>query len=276
MSVSLNGIIVGNNAYPNNERMFDNISSNIIEHKNVANLFVQYQCSVDFENFIMLVSYINTLPTVENRVLNIWYVPYLRMDRQVGSKDPMIKGIKNILITMCKDWEINVLDPHVELELPRDCIVNNIQIHTFINHIIEKERINLICFPDKGAKKRYSEKINTKVPYTFADKKRDINTGRITEVFINENMQYNDASILIIDDICSYGGTSNAVAKQLKNHGAKRVVAWYSHTEMSVYQGRIFSDKYIDKVYTSNSIMNCGESITFLTLDTNNDIKIMR
>jgi len=267
MGVKLNGVIVGNKCYPNNERMFDNISKNIYENNGEACVWVQYQCSADFETFLTLVAYINTLP-IKKKVLDMWYMPYLRMDRQVGSKDPMKRGMINILETVCEDWNLRTLDPHSGVER----LANYVSAISFINHVITKENINLICFPDKGANDRYGKYFAGIISTTYSDKERDINTGEITRISICEHPDYEGRNILIADDICSYGGTANGVAEQLKGKGASRVVAWFSHTEQSIYRGRIFTDNFIDKVYTSNSIMDCGEHITFLTLNKKGDV----
>jgi ribose-phosphate pyrophosphokinase len=275
MSVRLNGISVGIDSYPNNERMFDNIALNIKQHGDIANVFVQYQEAEDFEIFTLLTAYINTLPVKEKK-LDMWYMPYLRMDRQVGSKDPMIMGIAHIIKVLCADWNVYTLDPHPHLNTTWDkgLHLKLIPVKPFIDYVIEQEKIDAVYYPDEGALQRYTQlfddSINSKA-LGFAKKERDINTGRINKIIVDENPRISGKTILMIDDICSYGGTSNAVAQRLKEQNAKTVVAWYSHVELSIYEGRIFKDGFIDRIYTSNSISDIWE-ITTLTVNEKQEV----
>jgi ribose-phosphate pyrophosphokinase len=281
MSVKLNNKEIGRDTYPNGERMFDDIALNIRQNGDTANVFVQYQHSDDFETFSLLASYINTLPDVNSKTLDMWYIPYLRMDRQVGSKDPMIKGITHLLATLCKDWRIRTLDPHPSINTGWTDGLENIEyipIQPFIDFITKREQVDMVCFPDKGALEKYSELLNISLPVVSARKERDTNTGQIIKIALDERAQVNGGTVLIIDDICSYGGTANAVAQQLITRGAERVVAWFSHTETSIKKGRIFLDHHMDHVYTSNSIRDdaINPLMTILTLNDHNKVEILQ
>jgi ribose-phosphate pyrophosphokinase len=277
MSVKLNNTEVGTRGYPNNERIFEDIALNIRQNGNTAHVFVAYQRAVDFETFSLLVSYINTLPKVEAKILDMWYIPYLRMDRQVGRRDPMIQGISHLLATICRGWRVRTLDPHPNDPGWAEGIdnVEYIPLQPFIDRVIRDCAIAVICFPDDGALKKYSNLLNVTLPVVSAKKERDIDTGRITSITLCSPRAIDGKRVLIIDDICSYGGTSNTVARLLKDRGASRVVAWFSHTEFSIERGGIFTDGYLDHVYTTNSILDKAlvGNMTILTLDNHNNTK---
>ena len=192
MPVKLNGVLVGNKAYPNGERMFDDIAKNIKEHDKIV-VTMQYQGSVDFEILVMLISYINTLDTINySKTLNMWYVPYLRMDRQVGTKDPMIKGIIRLFKSISYGWTIYVLDLHNEKEWRMEMNghkCTRVELGKFIDKILDIENIDIICYPDQGALNKYTLKYGwhhvynyNKLPYVNANKVRDIDTGEISKI----------------------------------------------------------------------------------------------
>ena len=64
-----------------------------------------------------------------------------------------------------------------------------------------------------------------------------------------------DKNILIVDDICSRGGTFFHAAKALKAAGAKSVSLYVTHLERTVILGEMAStDGLVDHIYTTKSI----------------------
>lgn len=62
-------------------------------------------------------------------------------------------------------------------------------------------------------------------------------------------------NILIVDDICSKGGTFYFSAKKLKELGAKNIYLHITHCENTIFEGDILSSGLIAKIYTTNSIL---------------------
>jgi ribose-phosphate pyrophosphokinase len=60
---------------------------------------------------------------------------------------------------------------------------------------------------------------------------------------------------LIVDDICSKGGTFYHSAKKLKELGAAEVYLYISHCENSILQGEVLTSGLIEKVFTTDSIL---------------------
>ena len=61
--------------------------------------------------------------------------------------------------------------------------------------------------------------------------------------------------VLIVDDICSRGGTFYHSAKALKAAGAKSVSLYVTHCEETITLGEMAaSDGLVDHVYTTRSI----------------------
>lgn len=65
--------------------------------------------------------------------------------------------------------------------------------------------------------------------------------------------------VLMIDDICAYGGTMYYSAKALKDAGAGDIDMYVTHCEDSILdrnKGKIFTDeRLIETVYTTDSIL---------------------
>ena len=60
--------------------------------------------------------------------------------------------------------------------------------------------------------------------------------------------------VLIVDDICSKGGTFYYSAKALKELGAEKVYLYISHCEHSIFEGELLKSDLVEKVFTTNSI----------------------
>lgn len=68
--------------------------------------------------------------------------------------------------------------------------------------------------------------------------------------------QIKDRDVLIIDDICSKGGTFYHSAKKLKELGANKIYLYVSHCENTIYSGELLKDNgLIEKIFTTDSIL---------------------
>jgi len=102
-----------------------------------------------------------------------------------------------------------------------------------------------LFFPDFGAKQRYGE--GHELPTAYGKKTRAFLTGDITGLEVFGDVGKN---VLIVDDLCSRGGTFVAGAKLLKEKGAGRVSLMVAYVEDNVFTGEIFD--HIDRIYTSS------------------------
>jgi ribose-phosphate pyrophosphokinase len=86
-------------------------------------------------------------------------------------------------------------------------------------------------------------------------KKRDWKTGKIEGLDIINTDNIVGKDVLIVDDICSRGGTFYHSAKALKAAGAKSVSLYVTHCEETITLGELAaSDGLVDHVYTTRSI----------------------
>lgn len=62
------------------------------------------------------------------------------------------------------------------------------------------------------------------------------------------------STVLIVDDICSRGGTFTHTAKALKDAGADEIYLYVTHCENTIRDGSVLTDGLITHVFTSDSI----------------------
>lgn len=192
-------------------------------------------------------------------VLNMPYIPNARQDRVKGREDVFTLKYFAEVINSLNFKKVIVLDPHSTVS---EALFNRIDIRMPrgpINEALNSIRYDnggkdiLMFYPDAGASKRYSGMI--KNPYCFGIKKRNWETGEIEDLDIaGEFHRINNADILIVDDICSKGGTFLHSARKLKKLGANRVYLYITHCENTILEGELINSGLLEHIYTTDSI----------------------
>jgi ribose-phosphate pyrophosphokinase len=157
-----------------------------------------------------------------------------------------------------------ILDPHSDVSTALlDRVVVDDAAHYFHNYVLaelgtEMDAKDLVIFfPDNGAMKRYSDGFSGEYERTYGSKNRDWRSGKILGYEIINPEVVKDKNVLIVDDICSYGGTFYHAAKALKAAGAKNIYLAVTHAENSMISGDMYNTEgLVDTIYTTNSIFN--------------------
>lgn len=187
------------------------------------------------------------------------YIPNARQDRVKSNQDLFTLKYFSEFINKIGFISVTVLDPHSSVS---EALINNLIIENpkkYIKRVLgvpyDKENPNsiVVFYPDEGAMKRYSGLISC--PYVFGIKRRDWTTGKIEGLdVVGEINLIAGHDVLIIDDICSRGGTFYHSAKKLKELGANHIYLYVSHCEPTILDGEIFTSGLIDKVFTTDTI----------------------
>ncbi len=186
-------------------------------------------------------------------VLDMPYIPHARMDRVKSDEDVFTLKYFAEVINSLNFKIVWVRDAHSNVSLALIDNVVDTGVEAYIRKAAELAGADAMFFPDEGAMKRYSD--NSEKPYAFGMKKRDWKTGQILglDIINAENIVGKD--VLIVDDICSRGGTFYHSAKALKAAGAKSVSLYVTHCEETITLGEMAaSDGLVDHVYTTRSI----------------------
>lgn len=186
-------------------------------------------------------------------VLDMPYIPHARMDRVKSDEDVFTLKYFAEVINSLNFKVVWVRDAHSNVSLALIDNVVDTGVEAYIRKAAELAGADAMFYPDEGAMKRYSD--NSEKPYAFGMKKRDWKTGQILglDIINAENIVGKD--VLIVDDICSRGGTFYHSAKALKAAGAKSVSLYVTHCEETITLGELAaSDGLVDHVYTTRSI----------------------
>lgn len=186
--------------------------------------------------------------------LTLPYIPNARMDRVKADDEVFTLKWFADFINHLRFNKVVVLDPHSNVST---ALINNVQVvqpYQYVKKAIDaiNDKNLLLCYPDEGASKRYSDLMQSE--YVFGIKHRDWRTGKIERLELTEPERVSGRNVLIVDDICSKGGTFTHMAKALKEAGAKDIYLYVTHCENTIFQGSVLTDGLIRHVFTTGSI----------------------
>lgn len=220
-----------------------------------GNILVEWYYENDAELFslICVKRHLDRVYSYSDVVLEMPYIPHARMDRVKSDADVFTLKYFCEVINSLNFKVVHVRDAHSNVSL---ALLNNVVdegVRGYVVAAAKESGAEALFFPDEGAMKRYSE--HFAVPYAFGMKKRDWETGKILGLDIINAENIKDKNVLIVDDICSRGGTFFYAAKALKAAGAKSVSLYVTHLERTVILGEMAStDGLVDHIYTTKSI----------------------
>lgn len=240
--------------------------------RSFASIKWRYENDREFLGLIYLVKHLRRLG-YHQIDLTMPYIPNARMDRVKNDEDIFALKYFTELLNDLNLTSVTVLDPHSSVS---EALINNLIVESpqrYVCQVLEKiplyrwttedilsfpptvkEKFSVTMFyPDEGAMKRYCHMIN--LPYAFGIKNRDWKTGAIKGLDVAGDVEsIVGRDILIVDDICSRGGTFYHSAKKLKELGAKNIYLYVSHCENTILEGDLLKGDLIKKVYTTDSI----------------------
>lgn len=194
--------------------------------------------------------------------LSILFLPYSREDRdENGGSDCSLRYIGEFIQSLGFE-RITVMDPHSDLTLAylgikARATYPQMEFSVAIQGIEDP----IILFPDAGAQKRYG-KMWGAFDSIVGFKTRDFQTGKITGYDIAGSKLTNLRNVIIVDDLCSYGGTFMAAARALSECcDPMSITLLVTHCEYSIFKGGIFKpDTPINHVITTDSIITAGSA----------------
>jgi ribose-phosphate pyrophosphokinase len=285
--IKLNGITVDFGQFPNGETYIDlpetsyNTDENTVEMKFISDIdFIQLKFVKD--------SIDSKVGPFASSKLIMKYMPYSRMDRVENNRLFTLKSVADFINSLNFD-QVEIWEPHSDVcvaLLDRVKVVNKsaeLALNTMMTALglsgslwlQERSQSNIgndfcieglfmkakhagiyLVYPDAGAEKRYTKQIKYTNVLT-ATKHRDFNTGKITSIKINNAEEVvNGKTAIIVDDLCSKGGTFIGVAEELKKLGFQNIILVVTHCEKTIFDGKIFKTNLISRVVTTDSILD--------------------
>lgn len=254
----------------------NNVLTEIFE-KNQITVFYYYESPGDFLDLKTITDLL-----AQNRAVTdlfIAYMPNARMDRiKERTESHALKSFIEYLRTL-RVREIFVYDPHsavTDIMLNHPTLINE----TFTNHLLrtileshvsktfgENNSKFYIAFPDEGSRKRYTDLINEcnfkdRIQGIFVGNKvRDWKTGVIKRVDVNivsGEWEDGEHNVLIIDDICSKGGTFKYFIEAMSKEWGNGInyYLYVSHMEPAIIDGDLLKNDnpMVKNVLTTDSL----------------------
>ncbi|MDR3595275.1 ribose-phosphate pyrophosphokinase [Clostridium sp.] len=251
----LNNIKVDVTRFPNGESLVS--SENLIINDEINTIKLKFENDEDITHLVFLKGHLDDL-NVKSKLV-IGYLPYSRMDRTEGMTVFTLKHLCR-LINNLKFEDVSIYEPHSDVcvaLLDRVKVINMSQslAKTALEKINKDNEAIYLVYPDAGAAKRYGKQIKYDKVLT-ANKERDFKTGRIMKLEVNGTIESNSFTAVIVDDLCSKGGTFILTAEKLKEMGANEIYLVVTHCEDTIFEGDILNSNLITKVFTTNSILS--------------------
>lgn len=190
------------------------------------------------------------------------YLPYARKDRRTKPRDPLTSRYVAQLFEALRVDCIVTLDVHNASAFENAFRIQALSLDTrriFIDRIHRdiSEGIVAVASPDPGGVKRaqlfrehLEEKIGQPVAFALMEKRRS--AGVVSGEMIAGNVA--DASVFIVDDLISTGGTIARAARAIQNAGARKVVAVAAHGLFVGDAAEALQEPALDRIFITDSI----------------------
>lgn len=229
--------------------------------------FIKIEWYYDSENellqLVYIVNHIHDISPDIKIYLIMPYIPNARFDRTVEVDEVFTLRYFANIINSLKFDTVEVLDPHSHVS---EALFDRLSVQVpdiYIKEVFNKlQNDTMLFFPDEGSVKRYPNLPKYCGPYAFGIKRRNWVTGKIEGLDVAGDVEkIKGRNILIVDDICSKGGTFYHSALKLKELGAANIYLYVTHCENSIYDGELLKNNgLIEKIYTTDSILTNTES----------------
>ena len=228
---------------------------------------IQVKCRItNAEDLFILMQVLDILDRHEvSYVLSIYYLMGMRMDRVMNFNRPFTLKIVLNSLKNCNADNIKILEPHSDVYY--DFRFGG----KFTELYIEGSPSNTVwhgyqmVLPDAGAKERYDfQYVGTALT---CSKVRDLTTGKILEIKIDNPEAISDKPLLILDDLCDGGDTFCGIAKAFNSIGIPKERLNIAVTHMVNPKGIKNLSENFNHVWFTNSYKdwdNLPKNVTML------------
>ena len=269
--IKLNGRELIFTSYPNNETVLLDLikkSNERYVYNNSVELI--FESDEDLMRLYFVKKWLDDLHFA-NIDLLVRYFPYSRMDRSENGSAFTLKYVCEFINSMNFSRVITHENHSFMTEALLEKVLNiPMTSKLFIKALKDITKNDTeksdyyVYFPDEGASKRYKRDYEG-CKILVGSKVRDFSTGEIKGIKVEGADDLKGAKVIIVDDLCSAGGTFYHSALALKKVGAGDVYLVVTHCENTIHKGKLLSGDEIKHIYTTDSILTINhEKITIL------------
>lgn len=253
--IKINNTKLDVSKFPNNESLIPTELLNSLDKDQRVRIDFKWGEDGDILLLYFVLAHLNSLD-VTKRDIYIHYMPYSRMDRSQNGSCFTLKYTCDLINSVKKDDNIYVVEPHSDVTLSELGAKRVNLITPLVQKILEENQdIDVICYPDKGAKARFKDD-TVNLPVVYCEKVRDFDTGAIKGLTLVGDIELSGKNVLIVDDLCSRGGTFYHTAKELKKNGVQGVYLVVCHMESTIRYGEILNNNNLIKhIYATDSML---------------------
>lgn len=153
---------------------------------------------------------------------------------------------------------VSVFHPHnqevVEAYIPNVKIIDNSEFVDTVLDIVSPINNLILLSSDAGGFKpiiKLADKLRFRNEVYGASKSRKYENGKSELIQTIDRQDFNGKDVLIVDDICVYGGTFVGLAKMLKDRNCGKLYLAVSH--LTVYNPNPDLFELYDGIFTTNS-----------------------
>lgn len=199
--------------------------------------------------------------------VDIFYLMGMRMDRVMDFNRPFTLKVIVKILSNSNAENIGVLEPH-------SYVIYDHRLGSRFSSLYPKNSTRpenwmddyQLVLPDAGAVERYEHFGEN---FISCSKVRDLATGRILEIKVNNPEKLDGRPLMIIDDLCDGGGTFCGIAEALGKLGVPKEKLNISVVHMVNPKGIENLSKNFNHVWITNSYKdweNLPENVTMLKL----------
>jgi ribose-phosphate pyrophosphokinase len=181
------------------------------------------------------------------------YYGYARQDRRGKEREPITAKLVADLLQRAGVTRVLTMDLHTEqIQGFFDIPVDNLYARPLIVEALSKQKMDefVVVTPDIGSIKlarSYAEAL--KVDLAIVDKRR-VSAKQVEMTALIGDVE--GKNILLVDDMCSTGGTLKTAARVCKQAGARRIWTAVTH---GLFVGKgLLEDSGIERIVMSNTV----------------------
>lgn len=199
--------------------------------------------------------------------VDIFYLMGMRMDRVMDFNRPFTLKVIVKMLSNSNAENIAVLEPHSDVIY--DYRLGNKFRALYSEELIRPEKCETnyqLVLPDAGAVERYGDFSGNCIT---CSKVRDLATGKILEIKVNNPEKIRNQPLMIMDDLCDGGGTFCGIAEALRKLGVTKERLNISVIHMVNPKGIENLSKNFNHVWITNSYKdweNLPKNVTMLKI----------